>query len=158
MTIIMIDGVRVKLQPPDLDGDGQRGGIENLTASMPGQTDIIQPSELGEVVKEFNSDVIEPHTRMSTIDMKSRLHWSEINSVLAMDTLVALGMCTKKCLSFTRQKKRLNVSLDGLGRKENVELVVGKREQDRQQVMPQQGSGGVFGMFGFNKNNKGEEK
>ena len=108
------------------------------------QHDIVQPTELGEVVREFNSDVIEDHTRMSTIDMKTRLHWIEVNSVLAMDTLVAFRVCTSRCLSFTRQKKRLNVSIDGMGRRENVELVVGKRERDVSMTQPNMSFGDKF--------------
>ena len=54
----------------------------------------------------------------------------EINSVLAIDTLVGLKILPSSCLAFTRQKKRLNVSLDGKGRGEMVALVAGKKEQD----------------------------
>jgi hypothetical protein len=68
---------------------------------------------------------------MTSIDMRTRLHPMEMNSVLAMDTLVALGICPTVCLSYTRQKKRLNVSLNGLGRQEYVDIVAGKRELEQ---------------------------
>lgn len=94
-------------------------------------SDIIQPTELGETLRELNSDVIDGTTRMSSLDMKTRLHYMELNSILGMDTLVALKVLPTSCLAFTRQKKRLNVSLMGKGRQEMVQSIVGKREDDR---------------------------
>ena len=129
--IIKLDGVRLKLKAPDVDGDGMTGGVENVTARMQsGERDIVQPTEMGETLRELNSDVIEPGTRMSGIDLRARLHHAEIGPVLAIDTLVALKVLPSSCLAFTRQKKRLSVSLGGEGRKEIVDLVRSKKEQD----------------------------
>ena len=91
---------------------------------------IMQPTEIGEGLKELNLDTIEEHTRMTTIDMRAQLHPIEATSVLAMDALVALKVFPSMCLSFTRQKKRLSVSVDGVGRKQIVEVIGGKREMD----------------------------
>jgi hypothetical protein len=93
-------------------------------------TGIVQPTELGESLKELNNDNIEPQTRMSGIDMRSRLVGFEISSVLALDSLVALQFLPIECLSFSRQKKRLAVSLMGKGRDDIVNVVAGKREND----------------------------
>jgi len=132
MTIVVLNGIRMEVNPPDIDQDGQTGGIEQVTQriAQAGTTDIIQPTELGEAMKELDDDTVDPNTRMSRIDMRSRLHPMEISSILAMDTLVALKVIPSSCLAFTLQKKRLNVSLMGQGRKEKVEMAVGKREQD----------------------------
>jgi hypothetical protein len=46
--------------------------------------------------------------------------------------LVALGFLQTKCLAFTRQKKRLAVSLNARGREDIVRIVQGKREHDKQ--------------------------
>lgn len=92
---------------------------------------INQSSELGDSLKELNKDDIDLHSRTSDIDLRSRLHPMEVSSILALDALVAFGVCPTKCLAFTRQKKRLSVSLMGKGRQEIVEIVGGKREQDR---------------------------
>lgn len=127
--IIILDGIKMKYSPPDLDGDGQSGGIESVSPELSVQN-IVQPTELGETLKELNMDNITPNTRMSGIDMRSRLHYSEISSVLAIDALVALGVLPTKCLAFTRQKKRLAVSLQGKGREEIVQIVGGKRDMD----------------------------
>jgi hypothetical protein len=127
------DGIVLRLRKPDLDGDGKVGGIENVTQRYSGQgvSQIIQPTELGESLKQLNEDILEPDTRMSGIDMKARLHPVEVSSILAMDALVALGVLPKTCLAFSRQKKRLSVSIKGLGRGEMVDIVAGKREQDK---------------------------
>ena len=91
---------------------------------------INESSDLAESLKELNSDAEEKNTRMSGIDMRTRLHATEIPSILACDTLVAFDFLPQDCLGFTRQKKRLAVSLGGKGREEIVDIVRGKQEQD----------------------------
>jgi len=91
--------------------------------------DISQPTELGESLKELNNDDLATN-RVSNIDMRSRLHPIEVPSILAVDTLVAFKLLPISCLGFTRQKKRLSVSIEGKGRQEIVDIVAGKREQD----------------------------
>lgn len=106
--------------------------------------DVVQPTELGQALSELNDDKIDSTTRMNSLDMRSRLAQAEINSILAIDTLVALKVLPSSCLAFTRQKKRLNVSQDGLGRREMVESIVGKRDQDN----AASGLKGWFNSFG----------
>lgn len=131
MTIINMDGIPTELENPDLDRDGRRGGIEKITKQLDdGVTNITQNTELEGSLKELNADTINPDTRMSQIDMRTRLHPIEISAVLAVDSLVALGVLPQKCLPLSTQKKRLNVSELGKGRTEMVELVAGKREAD----------------------------
>lgn len=129
MPVIIIDGVKTVLEAPDLDGDGVVGGVERVSQDL-GIQPIKQNTELGDSLKELNKDELEKDTRMSGIDLRSRLHYVEIGYVLALDSLVALGVCPIKALSFTRQKKRLSVSLEGKGRDDIVNVVSGKREQD----------------------------
>ena len=64
--------------------------------------------------------------------VRARLHPMEVSSILALDALVAFGVCPTKCLAFTRQKKRLSVSLLGKGRKEIVDIVAGKRDLEKE--------------------------
>ena len=129
MNTFILDGIRIQLQPPDIDGDGKTGGVERVSMDS-GVQDIIQPTELGETLKNLNDDHLDPGTRMSNIDMRTRLGWSEIPSLLCIDSLVAFKFLPTNCLTLTRQKKRLNVSLKGEGRKEIVSIVAGKREQE----------------------------
>ena len=129
--IINLDGIKMELEPADLDKDGVTGEVETIRQSYEqGVTPVIQPTELGDTLKELNQDNLEPNTRMSGIDLRTRLHHAEIGSVLALDALVSLGVLPTKCLAFTRQKKRLAVSIEGKGRDDIVNIVAGKREQD----------------------------
>ena len=132
MTMISLDGIPTKLVNPDLDGDGITGGVEKIVKKFTddGVTNITQNSELEGSLKELNADAIDPQTRMSQIDMRSRLHPIEISSVLAIDALVGFGVLPQKCLILSTQKKRLNVSEEGKGRQEMVELVAGKTDRD----------------------------
>lgn len=141
-----MDGVRYQLEAPDVDGDGERGGIEKVTYNEHldrGITPINQTTELGDSLKELNFDEIE-RNKMSGIDLRAILHPSEVNFVLALDALVIMGVLPQKCLGFTRQKKRLSVSMNGKGREQIVDLVAGKREGDKEK-----GFGGI--KEGFSK-------
>jgi len=102
----------------------------DLQDNNEGTTEIKEGTELGDSLRELNNDTIEHSTRMSGIDMRSRLFNSEISSLLAVDTLVAFRLLPISALGFSRQKKRLAVSRDGKGRTEIVDIVGGKRDQD----------------------------
>lgn len=93
-------------------------------------TEIREGTELGEALKELNDDTIALGTRTSGIDMRSRLHHMEVSSILAVDSLVSFRMLPVNCLTFTRQKKRLSVSLAGKGRDDIVSIVGGQRQHD----------------------------
>jgi len=126
---VVLDGIKIKLQAPDLDGDGQTGGTEVLQRTFGDNalTQVVQPSEMSETLKTLNSDKIDPATGMSTIDMNTRTNVIERNGIVGLDSLVQLKVCPPECLAFTRQMKRLNVSLGGQGRKEIVNIVAGER-------------------------------
>lgn len=98
-----------------------------------GMNDLIQPTELGESLEHLNKDEVEPD-KMTSIDMRGRLHHAEISSILALDSLVSIGVCPSALLSFTRRKKRLSVSVDGKGRTEVVHITTGKQENDRKKL------------------------
>ncbi len=129
---ITLDGTTMELLPPDLDKDGIVGGTEMIQKRAEDITEIKQPTELGESMDKIMQDDLDINTRMSGIDMRSRLHFVEIAPILAIDTLVTMRVLSPSVLSFTRQKKRLSVSLSGLGRKEMVDLAVGKKEKDQE--------------------------
>lgn len=151
--IISLDGIPTKLINPDLDGDGITGGVERIVKKLgdDGVTNITQNSELEGSLKELNADSIDPQTRMSQIDMRSRLHAIEISSVLAIDSLVAFGVLPQKCLTLSTQKKRLNVSEEGKGRQEMVELVAGKTERDMKMGTMGRMQEGFKNFFGMGK-------
>lgn len=94
-----------------------------------GTVNVIEPSPEGEMLKELNNDTRNPDNKMSGIDMRSRLHFSEISGILAVDTLVSFNFIPQRCLIFTAQKKRLAVSLGGKGRQEIVDIAVGRKQE-----------------------------
>jgi hypothetical protein len=57
--------------------------------------------------------------------------------------LIAMGYLPRSQSVFSRIKKRLNVSHDGKGRDEMVQVVVGKREQDAKMSSFGGGMGGM---------------
>ena len=145
--MITIEGQKVKLNhKQDLNNDGIIDDIEQIDYNPNNnETHIVEPTELGESLKELNDDTLDKHSRMSGIDMRSRLHYTEISSILGVDTLVMFRLLPVSCLSFTRQKKRLAVSLSGKGREDIVNIVGGKREHEERA-----GSGGFMDkMKGF---------
>ena len=103
------------------------------------EVSVKENTEIGEALKELNNDDLSSETRMSGIDMRSRLHYLELAGILQFDSLIMFRFLPKSALPFTRQKKRLAVSLNGLGRQEIKDIVSGKLERDKQM------SGGSLG-------------
>lgn len=132
MTIYIIDGIPLEFTRPDIDGDGHVDTKSEKIVNYNNQntTSIIQPTEVGEAMQQLNSDEINPITRMTDMDMRSRLTGYEIPYIMRLDSLVAMGFLPHNCLSITRQKKRLSVSLMGLGRTELVEMMAGKKQHE----------------------------
>ena len=154
MVILMttrVDGTLYSLKSPDVDGDGKVGGVEVLSSGNSDFQPVVQPTELGETLRDFNSDVLDAETRMTSIDMKTRIfNIFERNSLMAVDSLVAMSFLPLRCLTITRQAKRLNVSLRGEGRKEIVEIVAGKRAHDEKSGGFMNNVKGMMGMGGGN--------
>ncbi len=127
---LVIDGIKFKINTSTDPSTPSTPNTQQVSTIDKGITNITQPTELGEAMQALDNDTLDTDTRMSRIDFNTRLHEVEIGYVLAVDTLVMMKVCPTDCLSLTRQKKRLMVSLEGKGRIEKVDLVVGKREQD----------------------------
>lgn len=94
---------------------------------------IITPSEISELqgsLIELNNDKFDDLQRTSGIDLRTRLFSCEIASIVVLDTLVSFKFLPISISPLTLQKKRLSVSLNGQGRKEIVDIVQGKRDND----------------------------
>lgn len=96
------------------------------------EIDINEKTDLSETLKQLNEDSIDLQTGMSGIDMRARLSHMEIPAILQIDNLVSMNVLPAECLQLTRQKKRLSVSLGGLGRREIVKIATGNKEENRQ--------------------------
>lgn len=109
-----------------------RGGImpleKNIDDIMNKEHIFTEKSELGEVMTNLDSDVVDSKTKMSSVDFNSRLTNNEVNACLIIDELTRIGILPQ-AMGLTRQKKRLSVSKDGLGREEKVRIIAGEREQ-----------------------------
>lgn len=88
---------------------------------------IKESTEMAETIRELNDDKVED--KFSAIDMKTRLHQIEISSIIALDSLVAFSFLPSEVSNITRSKKRLAVSLNGLGRSEIVSIAQGMQER-----------------------------
>jgi len=127
---LKINGFGIELRNPDINGDGQIDEFEQIDRQInSGIADIIQPSEISESMKEINEDTVDAETKMSSIDMKSRLSVFEVPSIVAIDSLVSLRVLPESTLKITRSKKRNAVSIGGRGRSEQVTIATGIQEQ-----------------------------
>lgn len=131
---IRVDDTIVHQKKPERVYDASdmyRDEVEAAKNSLnDGTANVIEPTELGESLKQLNLDDIQPGTRMSGIDMRANLHPIELSAILSVDTLVSMRFLPVDSLILTRQKKRLSVSLHGKGRNDIVAVVAGKREQE----------------------------
>jgi hypothetical protein len=120
---------------------------ENKTffnSSQQGITTVTHTSEIGEALVDINKDELD-HTSQSTIDLRAHLHPAETCAVLCMDALVGLKVLPHSCLTFTRQKKRLSISVNGVGRQQTVDIVTGKKQEDKPLLGTLDKLKGVFG-------------
>jgi hypothetical protein len=131
MTIVL-DGHMIEIVPSDLDGDGVVGGIERIQQSREqGVQNVVQPTELGDTLKELNKDNITMEAGMTDIDFRADIHPFEMASVNAFDMLIAINVLGQKLLPVPRKAKRNSVSKNGRGRDDIVNIVAGKREHER---------------------------
>jgi hypothetical protein len=125
--VFYIDGEKVTIKN---DTSNDSSNSNNNVAFDNGIQQIQEQTELGQVLENLNEDILDSKTRTSGIDLKSRLHPFEISGILAVDSLVTFGFLPLETLAFTRQKKRLAVSLMGKGREEIVKIVQGRRDEE----------------------------
>jgi len=103
---------------------------------------IADESDIAGTIRELNDDTI--IDKFSNIDMKTRLLQIEISSIIAVDSLIALDFLPQEVGTITRSKKRLAVSLNGLGRSEIVNIANGMQEQKGNKSIFEK-IGGFFG-------------
>ena len=141
MTRYRINGMLLELRSNDLDGDGESGnGVTEFLNPNIGTQPIVQSTEMGESLRELNEDSLDETTRMSSIDMRSRLHWLQIPAMATFDSLISMRFLPTRCSTITRQLKRLAVSAGGAGREEMVKIISGNRQHEENK-----GNGGMFG-------------
>lgn len=126
-----LDGIRMRFEHADLDGDGEIGGSEVVKGNIDkGLMSIKETSELGEALGELNKDD-DNDIRMSGIDFKSRVSSFQIAPLVAVDTVASMGVISADARKLVRNIMRKMVSLDGKGREELVKVAVGRQEEER---------------------------
>lgn len=129
-SIFVFDGVRSRMAG-HREGNNAPDPPAGFSSPNNGEQMITEQAELVGVIKEFNYDVIN-HENMSNIDFNTRLLRVEEPSITSFETCGTAGLIPKRWLALPRKKKRNLVSIGGEGRKEGVQMVVGKREMDTQ--------------------------
>jgi len=104
--------------------------VSDLDELLSKPENIIQEkTELGEVMSNLDADIIDPSTRMTSLDMNTRLSGEQISAIVVFDEMQRRGLFGTNC-NISRQLKRLNVSKDGQSRQEKVAIVQGQRESN----------------------------
>jgi hypothetical protein len=129
---IRISGTLVTLKARDFNRDGVTGGTEELSRDNPIIT-AKDSTELGDAITEFNRDDVS-EDRLSSIDFRSRIDPFEMQPMVALDALIGMSVIPVQCGILNRVKMRKSVSISGQGRKEFVDIVVGKREDDENKL------------------------
>ena len=109
------------------------------------ETNIYNQSDIGQALQDLNNTTIIQGEKNSEIDLRARLHPIEVSNLLALDSLVAIGFLPTQTLALSIQKKRLSVSINGLGRKEIIEVVSGDTQRHERK------SGFFTNLMGANK-------
>jgi len=107
-----------------------------------------QTSEIAEALKELNRSEIEPDSRRSELDKRSRLNRWEINGMIVIDVLVGFEVLSMRCLTPSMSRMSKNISLAGLGRTEIVQMFQGDREHQKEAGIGGQVRRGVSGILG----------
>ena len=125
-----IDGIRMKIEAVDLDRDGNTHEIESVKSHKEGDTiGFKDVTELGEVLDHQTRD-IENKERLSSVDFISNINNFQHAPISAVEFIASAGVISRESRIITRIIKRNAVSLGAMGRKQNVEVAVGKREND----------------------------
>jgi len=132
--MIKLDGIPIRLQNPDLDGDGIVGGVETITrGGMEGDvTYMQQPTEVGDAMKSLDSDIVDPSTKHSSIDQNTVFSNIEKMSHLVVDSLVTHSFLPLHNRDMSRLSKRLSVSVNGIGRRQKVEVATGIMNKNKE--------------------------
>ena len=128
--VIIINGTKTELIAADLDNDGKTGGKEEIHQSFDtGVTPVKESSELGEALNKFSEDIVDKE-RFSSIDFMARIDPFTMPALVGFSSLIGLKVVPVESGTIIRNMLRKSVSLKGQGRKEFVDVVTGKKEQD----------------------------
>jgi len=88
-------------------------------------------SALKDVLDNLDKDELEDNN-LTSIDFNTRLREDEVGDIVALQMMDVLKVGGEECSLLARTIKRHKVSINGLGRKEKVQVAMGEREQEVQ--------------------------
>lgn len=100
--------------------------LDDVLEKVSQETALTEKSELREVFDNLDHDV-ENDKRMSPLDFNTRLSSVEISNCMRCDEIRNIGILPASS-NLTRAKKRLSVSLKGLGRVEKTTIASAKQD------------------------------
>ena len=128
MGSMIIDGIKMHRKIEDFDGDGIIG--ENEAVNSKG-SDIFVPQDRTETGEALAAMTIDRENDIGTsdVDFISNLSGLHTSSISAGMMLSMEGVYPKSTRVLIRELMRILVSRDGTGRKQNVEIAVGRSEK-----------------------------
>ena len=102
--------------------------LDDTISDIASEIPFKEQTEIGEVFKNMDDDS-ENAKGMSNIDFNARLTDTETSACVIIDELKTIGILPST-VTITRLKKRLSVSLGGLGRTEKVTIASAQRSAD----------------------------
>ena len=119
-----------------------KNDLENLIDTIK-KKGSLNSTEIGEVFGNLDRDELSDEN-LSDIDFNTRLKSWEISNCIIFDEFKQLGILPHWA-NLTRILKRLNISRDGKGRGEKVQIASASREAEME------GRKGIFGFRGGDK-------
>jgi hypothetical protein len=101
----------------------------SVDAYSKGISHTIKKGDIEASLHELNKDEVDGTTKMTTLDMRTRLHTIQIQGMAKWDSVIAFAFLPVRALFVTRTMKRLMVSLEGKGREEMVNITRQNIEQ-----------------------------
>ena len=124
-----LDGKLIYINP-DKKSEGGKHEPERRTSITSSHT----PTELGDVQRELDRDVLAPDTKMTSVDSKSFITEEDRDNLTAFNSLITLGMVSPKCLNISRQFLRASKSIEGMNLKIHRDIATGQREHEVQKL------------------------
>lgn len=121
-----VDGVRIKYEMPDLDGDGEVGGIETVRRSRDNDVvDVKETTELKDVM-----DTVFPRREHQRINMLGNINKFEAMNIFKLRSLVNAKFLPFFCLNVSDEYLEISVSGNARGRDDARDITIGKMERD----------------------------
>lgn len=133
-----IDGIKMRMEAPDLDGDGASGGVERIQRDASGILQMRDTTELGQALEHQNKDEMNQQ-RLSSVDFVARINEYQLAPLAAVDAIVSMGVLSEKSRMIVRSLMRKTVSIQGKGRAEFVDVVTGKKQNEQFKQMSMHG-------------------